>query len=33
MDLFAGRGKTKRKTEIEEGNGSEINDGAEKSNT
>ena len=33
MDLFAGRSKTKRKTQNEEGNGSEINDAAEESNT
>jgi len=33
MDLFVGRGKTKRKNENEEGYGREINDGAEESNT
>jgi len=29
MDLFGGKGKTKRKTQNEEGNGSKINDGVE----
>jgi len=33
MDVFEGRSKTKRKSQNEEGNGGEIIDGAEESNT